>query len=83
MLIPPDQLYTRSRRHKYCFSPWQTLPIDVEGNITLCDCQPENRLGNIFTQPFSEIWNGRKMMNYRRQMLGPNPPEPCKICPRF
>ncbi len=83
LMIPPAQLYQRSKTHTWCYSPWQTIPIDVNGNITLCDCQPELVLGNLFQDSFSSIWNGETLKNYRAEMLGPNPPEICKICPRF
>lgn len=83
LLLPPARLYGRSSKHTWCFSPWQTIPVDVHGNITLCDCQPENAIGNFFTRPFSEIWNGEAMVEYRRRMLSSNPPETCRICPRF
>lgn len=83
LLLPPSQLYTRSQSHTWCMSPWQTVPVDVCGNVSLCDCQPENIVGNLLHEPFSNIWNGEKMVAYRRQMLGCKPPEPCGICPRF
>lgn len=83
LLIPPGQLYNRSQKHTWCFSPWQTLPIDVDGNITLCDCQPEFAIGNLFQKPFSQIWNGEALQKYRIEMLSGEPPEACKICPRF
>lgn len=83
LLLPPSQLYMRSERHAWCMSPWQTVPVDVHGNVAVCDCQPENIVGNLFHEPFSDIWNGEKMVAYRRQMLSRHPPEPCGICPRF
>ncbi|MBN2419460.1 MAG: radical SAM protein, partial [Deltaproteobacteria bacterium] len=83
LLLPPNQLYHRSEKRKFCLSPWQTAPVDVNGNITVCDCQPENVVGNILTEPFNEIWLGKKMTDYRRRMLSDNPPEACRICPRF
>lgn len=83
LLIPPEQLYQRSNYHARCFSPWQTVPIDVEGNITLCDCQPEFIIGNLFRNSFSEIWNGEAIQKYRAVMLSDEPPEACRICPRF
>ncbi len=83
LLVPPGQLYQRSTNRTWCFSPWQTIPIDVEGNITLCDCQPDMVLGNLIRDSFSQIWNGEIMQKYRAEMLDPNPPEACKICPRF
>ena len=83
LLIPPSQLGKRSTKRTWCTSPWQTVPIDVDGNITLCDCQPETVIGNLFQDAFSSIWNGHQMQQYRIEMLSSNPPEACKICPRF
>lgn len=42
LLLPPDQLFHRFPKRQYCFSPWQAVPLDVNGNVALCDCQPEN-----------------------------------------
>jgi MoaA/NifB/PqqE/SkfB family radical SAM enzyme/pimeloyl-ACP methyl ester carboxylesterase len=83
LLLPPEQLFQRSARHRWCLSPWQTLPIDVEGNVSFCDCRPEARAGNLFRQPLDEIWNGEAMVQYRRQMLSESPPADCLACPRF
>jgi len=83
LLLPPDQLFQRSQKDNWCRSPWQTIAVDVSGNAAVCDCQPENRVGNILIQPFSKIWNGKMMIDYRKRMLSPNPPEACMICPRF
>jgi MoaA/NifB/PqqE/SkfB family radical SAM enzyme len=83
LLIPPNQLGSRSERRTWCLSPWQTMPVDVDGNVTVCDCQPEKVLGNLLNQPISEIWNGKQMADHRGQMLGSDPPEACRICPRF
>lgn len=83
LLLPPTKLFQRSRKRKWCYSPWQTIPVDVGGNATICDCQPEKLIGNVLDQPFSEIWNGERMIEYRRRMLEDDPPETCKICPRF
>ncbi len=83
LLVPPEQLYRRSSRRTWCVSPWQSLPIDVQGNVTLCDCQPECRIGNVFEQPLDTFWNGPAMIDYRRRMLAEQPPPPCAICPRF
>jgi radical SAM protein with 4Fe4S-binding SPASM domain len=83
LMIPPGQLYQRSTHHTWCFSPWQTIPIDVAGKITLCDCQPNFVIGNLFQDSFSNIWNGAALQKYRAEMLSGNPPEACRICPRF
>lgn len=83
LLLPPDSLYTRSRERAWCCSPWQTVPISVTGEATLCDCQPGVPLGNLLDQPLSGIWNGAIMQDHRQRMLGTDPPEACRICPRF
>jgi radical SAM protein with 4Fe4S-binding SPASM domain len=83
LLLPPGKLYQRSARRTWCCSPWQTVPVDVHGNVTICDCQPEDEVGNLLTQPLSDIWNSKKMVEYRSRMLSSDPPEACTICPRF
>jgi len=83
LLIPPSMLYHRQQKRRFCLSPWQTLPVDVDGTATLCDCRPEDPIGNILHQPFGDLWNGSRMRNYRRRMLDDPPPEACVACPRF
>jgi hypothetical protein len=51
--------------------------------VTLCDCQPDQGVGNLFSEPLGDIWNGRIMGEFRRTMLGDDPPEACRVCPRF
>lgn len=83
LLYPPAVLTERSLTHRWCLSPWQTLPVNVEGEVSLCDCQPEVVAGNLFEQPFSDIWNGDILHNHRRKMLAASPPKACRFCPRF
>lgn len=83
LLIPPDSLYQRSTKRSWCCSPWQTAPVNVRGEVTICDCQPEAVAGNLLDVPFSAIWNGEAMKQYRQQMLSPEPPKKCLLCPRF
>ena len=83
LLIPPSKLYSRSKKRTWCYSPWQTLPVDVNGDITFCDCQPDKIIGNLLEQPFLQIWNGQVMCEYRQQMTDVSPPQACSICPRF
>ncbi len=83
LLLPVDQLYRRAKKHRHCFSLWQTVSINVDGDICLCDCRPEDRLGNIFEQELSTIWNGSAMLDQRRRLLSDEPAEECQICPRM
>ena len=79
----PAQIYNRSLTHTWCHSPWQTMPINVRGDVSLCDCQPDKKIGNLLDAPMRGIWNGGQMARHRTEMLGPNPPAACRICPRF
>ncbi|MHB8707500.1 MAG: radical SAM protein [Desulfuromonadales bacterium] len=83
LLLPVDQLYRRSPRHRFCHSPWQTLAINVRGEVALCDCQPERMVGNLLEQPLAELWNSPAFCTQRRQMRSDSPPAACRICPRF
>jgi len=83
LLYPPGELARRSKVHQRCLSPWQTLPVDVDGNATLCDCQPQAIAGNLLRQPFSRIWNGTLLRRWRGRMTRGIPPGACAICPRF
>ncbi len=83
LLYPPERLAARSPARTHCRSPWQTLPVDVAGHASVCDCHPAALLGNLQDVPLGEIWNGRRMQAWRRQMLSATPPEACRGCPRF
>jgi radical SAM protein with 4Fe4S-binding SPASM domain len=83
LLTSPVELGRRSSGHRWCQSPWQSLPVDVGGNVTLCDCQPAAVVGNLARDGLSDIWNGRAMQAHRRKMRSKTPPEDCRICPRF
>jgi radical SAM protein with 4Fe4S-binding SPASM domain len=83
LLLPTEQLYRRSSRHRFCHSPWQTLSVNVRGDVALCDCQPESLIGNILEQPLAELWNSTELCSHRRQMRSDSPPKACRICPRF
>lgn len=83
LLLRGEQLAHRSSRHRHCLSPWQTIPVNVDGRLTICDCQPGAAIGNIRETPLAEWWNGPAMREQRRQMLSDSPPEACRVCPRF
>ena len=83
LLVPTAQLYTRSALRTHCCSPWQTLAVAVDGTLTLCDCQPDKRVGNLLEEPFHELWMGGALAEHRQRMTSDVPPEACAICPRF
>ncbi|MDI3488680.1 MAG: hypothetical protein PWR26_1397 [Methanosarcinales archaeon] len=67
-----------------------TMPfIFVTGHVIPCcsgneagrrDFQKETALGNVFEQPFKEIWNGEKYRNLRRLLSQGRPAPPCVDC---
>ncbi len=83
LALPVSKIYDRSKTHQHCLSPWQTVPVNVEGDITICDCQPEKKIGNIFSDSFSRIWNGDSLKHHRKKMRASVPPAACRCCPRF
>jgi len=83
LMLRGEQLAERSMQHRHCLSPWQSIPVGVDGRLTICDCQPDAEVGNLHTTPLSEWWNGPTMTTHRRRMLSNNPPEACRDCPRF
>lgn len=78
-----NALSNRSILRRWCLSPWQTLPVDVDGNVTICDCQPDAFAGNLFEEPFEHIWNGLVMQKQRRMMSSEELPLACRLCPRL
>lgn len=83
LIRSPEQIYERSKQHKWCLSPWQTLPILVNGDISICDCQPNTRAGNIFKDSIEKIWNSDQYSSQRQKMQSEKPLSACTGCPRF
>src|SRR5215207_2842886 len=58
-----------------CLHPWQTLMIDVNGNVQPCAYRGNytntlntEPLGNLNTTALAEIWNGEVARRVRRAM---------------
>jgi len=57
---------TQPANNQECLWPWLSVNITLNGEMTPCSYVPEPagmELGNIFMQPFTELWNGP---GYRR-----------------
>jgi radical SAM protein with 4Fe4S-binding SPASM domain len=70
---------------KMCRRPWWTTFINWNGDVFPCDCvhtEAKYRMGNIFEQDFKEIWNGKKYIAARKELLDqPNELETiCHTC---
>jgi MoaA/NifB/PqqE/SkfB family radical SAM enzyme len=51
-----------------CVFPWYTIQIDKDGNVMPRQRCYRNLFGNILEQGFDEIWNGKKMRDFRKDL---------------
>lgn len=57
-----------------CTFPFESAQISMQGDVYVC-CPPWSNsysFGNIYEQPFDEIWNGEKARTFRRQFIENN-----------
>lgn len=55
---------------KFCKIPFDTLQIDNDGDVQLCDCQSHMpyTVGNIFKNSLKEIWNNHEADQVRQSV---------------
>ena len=70
-----------------CLRPWTTAYVTATGNCLPCCISPFAThdydsliLGNLFEQPFSEIWNSHPYQEFREQLLSSHPHQACASC---
>ena len=70
-----------------CQRPWTLSYVTANGNVLPCCISPWVArdyeglvLGNAFTAPFDEIWNGERYQRFRREFESETPPDPCRGC---
>ena len=59
--------WVRHDENRYCTRPWKQATILSDGTM-VCACidvTKTNPLGNLYDAPFSELWNGEKMVAFR------------------
>lgn len=73
-----------------CMRPWTTAYITANGNALPCCISPfattqyeSLKLGNVFEQPFDDLWNGEPYQQWREKLLGDHPHEACAGCGVF
>jgi radical SAM protein with 4Fe4S-binding SPASM domain len=83
LLVDPDADVS----YRDCRRPWSLMYVTANGNVLPCCIAPFTSvpygdivLGNVFQQSIEEIWNGPRYQDWRRRMLGDEPPEACKGC---
>ena len=70
-----------------CLRPWTTAYVTANGNCLPCCIAPFGTqqyeslvLGNLFEQPFEQIWNGPKYQAFRRALQSQAPDGACPSC---
>jgi radical SAM superfamily enzyme YgiQ (UPF0313 family)/MoaA/NifB/PqqE/SkfB family radical SAM enzyme len=50
-----------------CNWPWEAIAVNTNGSVSVCCSVEEEKedFGNIFSQPFDELWNGKKYIDAR------------------
>ena len=72
--------YSSSNR---CRWPWNNSYIAANGDVVPC-CQIADssvvKMGNVFDEPFSQIWNNDKYRTLRRRIANDDIPHYCRSC---
>jgi len=70
-----------------CMRPWTTAYVTANGNCLPCCISPFATrdyesliMGNLFEEPFSEIWNNPEYQNWRKELLSESPHKACAGC---
>lgn len=70
-----------------CMRPWTTAYITANGNALPCCLSPfatydyeSLKLGNIFDQPFDDVWNDERYQEWRGRLLSDLPHPACAGC---
>ena len=73
----------RFSRKKKCRWAWTSAYIASNGDVVPCCVLADSdtaKLGNLFEEDFSKIWNGSRYRELRRQIRDHDLPEYCKNC---
>mgnify|MGYP001242511359 CR=1 FL=1 len=63
---------TRKKILEFCKKPWQEVMVNWNGDVFPCSCvhtEEKDRMGNIFEQEFKDIWNGKKYIAAKKELL--------------
>jgi MoaA/NifB/PqqE/SkfB family radical SAM enzyme len=70
-----------------CLRPWTTAYITANGNALPCCISPfatsdynSLKLGNVFENPFTELWNAPAYQQWRERLLSDEPHPACAGC---
>jgi radical SAM protein with 4Fe4S-binding SPASM domain len=68
---------------KVCDYLWEEITVNVDGSVVPCcrDAHGKYVFGNLKTQKLGEIWNGSRMVNFRKKVLsGKSEIDICRLC---
>jgi radical SAM protein with 4Fe4S-binding SPASM domain len=84
--LPPERVeeyYSRPASflgRKTCFSPWLSIEVRPNGDLTFCPDFPDYVIGNINEEAFADIWNGERARKFRRLLIEKGPFPLCSRC---
>jgi MoaA/NifB/PqqE/SkfB family radical SAM enzyme len=64
-----------------CYRPWEHLNVGQDGKATVC-CGGCGALGNLFEEGFPQLWNSRRLVEFRARINSDDPPAACRKCTR-
>jgi len=66
--------YFKVGNNVFCNWPWEAIAINTNGSVSACCSVEEEKddFGNIFDQPFEEMWNSDKYQMARRHIKDKN-----------
>ena len=65
----------------WCKFAWREVFINIQGDVAPCCHQNRPVVGNAFTQPWDEIWNGEEYQKLRKGLYEKSPQPYCASCP--
>jgi len=78
------QILKRHLEENRCRWPWERVVINTDGHVVPCcnDFDSQYSMGNVFREPFRDIWFGSKYNQFRKTILEGWPRIPlCTNCP--
>ena len=78
--VEHGQWYSKANR---CAWLWQSSYIAANGDVVPCCHIADSsvvKMGNVFDEPFADIWNNDKYRELRRRIAGDDIPHYCRSC---
>lgn len=79
----PEKRSKRRSSARRCRWPWNSAYIAANGDVVPCCMIGDSgvvKMGNVFAEPFSQIWNNDKYRTLRRRIANDDIPNYCRSC---